>query len=553
MQSTSSKTSSFRPLPFFTKCVEVFREKYNKGLPKWVLSFDGPLKAFGVNETCTQLLSESMGLLWQRWAKKLLTEGLGTMCVPQIYFEAGKPVMKFVLFLSRPKEALRMGRSHVSKDIELGQVESKHVVNVADVEVWKTQRRHMVDAFLPSGPLSDFVPTLATMADQMVENWHVELLHKKHTQEQDVLDVREWMHHTALGMFVACMMGDDRAFGPELEHPLALDVDLYAEYEDDIQFADTTPKNSLPARSLFNLEGLGLSLSAEEQQARFIKAMGYVGKLVNRGEERQENGQVIGPLMERIIPLKQDEKIANTLATLVAGHDTTAYTMQFVLMELARNPQMQRRVRTECTTILNDIQAKGDVLTYSDLPRFELLTKCIAETLRMWNVAGIVFPRVTSYDDQLIGMDNKTMVDIPKGTKFTFWYYGQHHSKALWGEDVMDWNPDREWHPRELMKSTDKNDSDWNTAQTPCTERFHPFSIPTRDCLGKGFAMTEMRILLPRVICNFNIDMPQNSELVGVKPEVTNDVFANWTRKIGGPAQPHQLRLKITPLNQAKM
>ena len=53
----------------------------------------------------------------------------------------------------------------------------------------------------------------------------------------------------------------------------------------------------------------------------------------------------------------------------------------------------------------------------------------------------------------------------------------------------MDWNPDREWHPRELMKSTDKNDSDWNTAQTPCTERFHPFSIPTRDCLGKGFAM----------------------------------------------------------------
>ena len=70
---------------------------------------------------------------------------------------------------------------------------------------------------------------------------------------------------------------------------------LLPEYEDDIQFADTTPKNSLPARSLFNLEGLGLSLSAEEQQARFIKAMGYVGKLVNRGEERQENGQVIGP------------------------------------------------------------------------------------------------------------------------------------------------------------------------------------------------------------------------------------------------------------------
>lgn len=225
---------------------------------------------------------------------------------------------------------------------------------------------------------------------------------------------------------------------------------------------DTSPLHSLPARSIFNLEGLGTPLTLEEQQAKFRKALGYVGKLLTRGEERQEAGLSVGPLMLRLLELEQDEKIANTLATLVAGHDTTAYTMQFTLMELARNKKIQHRVRLECVNILNEIdREEGRSLEYSDLPRFELLTKCICETLRMWNVAGIVFPRVTSFDDQLLSSDGKKMIDIPKGTKFTFWYYGQHHSEELWGKDAMTWNPDREWHPHELQKSNIPNDPLW--------------------------------------------------------------------------------------------
>jgi cytochrome P450 len=255
--------------------------------------------------------------------------------------------------------------------------------------------------------------------------------------------------------------------------------------------------------------------------------------------------------MERLLELEQDEKIANTLATLVAGHDTTAYTMQFTLMELARNKPVQRRVRSECVHILDEIERDGRSLSYSDLPRFELLTKCICETLRMWNVAGIVFPRVTSFEDKILSSDGTTMVNIPKGTKFTFWYYGQHHSQELWGSDAMTWNPDREWRPHELQKSEVPNDSLWSTARTPLSERFHPFSVPTRDCMGKGFAMSEMRILLSRVLLNFEINIPAGSELESVKPEAGNVVYANWTRNIGGPTQPHSLVLKITPVASA--
>jgi len=268
----------------------------------------------------------------------------------------------------------------------------------------------------------------------MCQRWRTEL----RSTTDNMLDVRAWMHHTALAMFVACMMGDDRAFSPVVEDPLALHIEMYADYEDDKDFIDTTPINSLPARSVFNLESTGKPSSPDVMQAKFMKALGYVGKLTNRGEERQEEGKVVGPLMERIMVLEQEEKISNTLATLVAGHDTTAYTMQFCLMELARHQDMQQRVRDECTSILDAIDQEGRSLSYSDMSRFELLTKCLSETLRMWNVASIVFPRITSFDDALIGKDG-TMAKIPSGTKFTFWYYGQHHSKEcrLWGAQEL--------------------------------------------------------------------------------------------------------------------
>ena len=62
------------------------------------------------------------------------------------------------------------------------------------------------------------------------------------------------MHHTALAMFINCMMGDDRAYSKPYTKPEAADVNMFARYEDDLEFADTTPVNSIAPRSVFNLE-----------------------------------------------------------------------------------------------------------------------------------------------------------------------------------------------------------------------------------------------------------------------------------------------------------
>merc|ERR1719221_121298 len=280
--------------------------------------------------------------------------------------------------------------------------------------------------------------------------------------------------------------------------------------------------------------------------------MAFASKLLGRAKAREQAGGRGGPLIDRLRAIEDPQKrMQNMFATLIAGHDTTAYTMQFCLLELARHPELQKRVREECRRIRDEVDARGTPLTYDDLPRYELLTRCIMETLRLWNVAPVVFPRDTLTDDRFKGSGGED-VQLPAGTKFTFWYYGHHHSGSLWGPDAMEWNPDRTWQHPELQRGG--ADGSKPSARTPCSERFHPFSVPRRDCLGKGFALTEMRILLPRIIANFHVEIPEVEQTLGsVLPSLDNSTFRSWARNIGVPAQPHSLCLKVSPLATSKL
>ena len=525
-----------------TQAAEAFVQKYTNEVPSWVLRFAGPFRDLGVEGTMKEYLNDSVTVNWQRWAERYLINGLGTMVIVSLYFINELPTCDFLLVLSRPHEILRFGQFHVSKDAQLSPFVSKHVVNTPDVAMWRQQRRHFMDAFLPLGPLTAAVPKLISMADVVCTKWLGSVSKGGHA----VVDVRSWMHHTALAMFINCMMGDDRAFGKSS----AVSTHRVAGYGDSLDFAETTPSNSVTPRSVLNLEGIGRSMTTAEQEVRFTTILGFTDKLFKRAEERKEKGHIVGPLMERLMELEDPEvKFQNAIATLIAGHDTTAFTMQFCLMELARHPDIQMRVRKEAIAVFSEIKNKKRSLSYSDLPKFSFMTKCIYETLRLWNVAATVFPRVTSSKEDIEGSDGK-MVRIPNNTKFTFWYYGQHHSKQLWGDDVMAFNPDRSWHPAELQISQNTSNPFQGTAMTPSTERFHPFSVPSRDCLGKNFALAEMRILLPAIVAAFHVEIPEDSELKHVQPTWRNSVYSSWSRNIGGPTQPHALYLKITPVNR---
>ena len=80
--------------------------------------------------------------------------------------------------------------------------------------------------------------------------------------------------------------------------------------------------------------------------------------------------------------------MATAVVLLVAGYDTTGTTLAFACYQLAKNPEIQERLREEVEEV-----SGGDIneeITYEDLHNMTYLDQIICETLRFYNPAGIL-------------------------------------------------------------------------------------------------------------------------------------------------------------------
>jgi cytochrome P450 len=96
---------------------------------------------------------------------------------------------------------------------------------------------------------------------------------------------------------------------------------------------------------------------------------------------------------------------ADVITFLVAGHDTTAYTLSWILIEVARHPIVLTKLQQE----LDDIVRNGFGFTPSTLGNLEYLNMVIKEGMRLWPVAAL-----GSIREPLVDIAYKGKV-IPKG------------------------------------------------------------------------------------------------------------------------------------------
>ena len=92
---------------------------------------------------------------------------------------------------------------------------------------------------------------------------------------------------------------------------------------------------------------------------------------------------------------------------------------------------------------------------------------------------------------------------LKKGTYIIFDQYGKHHSKLLWGDDCMEFNPDRNFRDDEIWGGESFR------AFNPSSGRYHPFQYAPRDCLGKNFAHMEMRTILANIFHRFKFELSE--------------------------------------------
>ncbi|XP_048486403.1 cytochrome P450 4C1 isoform X1 [Plutella xylostella] len=176
--------------------------------------------------------------------------------------------------------------------------------------------------------------------------------------------------------------------------------------------------------------------------------------------------------------LTERELLDELNTMIVAGHDTVATELVFILILLGSFPEVQERVYEEIQSVFDCTDR--DVTKY-DLPRLVYLEAVIKEVMRLYPVASIIARDA----DKDVNIDNHT---IPAGSSIILLVWGINRSKA-WGEDAEQFKPERWLDPCTL----------------PDNPAFATFSNGSRMCLGKMFAYNSMKTTLVHVLRRFKV------------------------------------------------
>lgn len=227
--------------------------------------------------------------------------------------------------------------------------------------------------------------------------------------------------------------------------------------------------------------------------------------------------------------LTRDEIVGNTFVLQLAGHETTANTIQFTMLYLACYPAAQRKIQEE----LDAMFAGSDPDTWDHYQHTNLL---LASTLgaAMYETLRLIPPvpeiPKTTLEDQPLVMDGVEYI-VPKGTVISVGaaaaqinprYWPTEPSKRREGEDdLLDFVPDR-WYraSRDEYSDDEKSgvDSDElskdkagpTTAAAlyrPIRGSYLPFSDGSRSCMGRRFAQTEVVAALAVIYREYSVEL----------------------------------------------
>jgi len=221
-------------------------------------------------------------------------------------------------------------------------------------------------------------------------------------------------------------------------------------------------------------------------------------------EKRSEiaSGVVKKDLVTLLIQAKDEESTEGmdreqirdeAVTLLLAGHETTGHTLTWILYFLSRYPEVQAKMRAEVDAILGKRLPTPDEL-------FELpyLSQVIDETLR-------IFPPVWAFTRKSVEADEIRGKAIPPGSiLFLCPYLTQRHAD-FW-KSPAEFNPD---HFEGGIPEKNKN-------------AYFPFGMGPRQCIGKHFALMEVRMVLSQFLQRFEVvPDPQRSGDATPNPQVT--------------------------------
>jgi cytochrome P450 family 110 len=178
------------------------------------------------------------------------------------------------------------------------------------------------------------------------------------------------------------------------------------------------------------------------------------------------------------------------MTLLVTGHETTATALTWALYWIHKLPAVRKKLLTE----LQALDGPPDPYVVIRLP---YLNAVCSETLRIYPVGILTFPRVTRSRLELTG------ISLEPGTTVVGCIYLTHHREDIYPD------PD-EFRPERFLE------------RRYSPYEYLPFGGGVRRCIGMAFAQFEMKLVITGILSCFELALADSRRVRPVRRGLTS-------------------------------
>lgn len=189
------------------------------------------------------------------------------------------------------------------------------------------------------------------------------------------------------------------------------------------------------------------------------------------------------------------------------GHETTALAISSTLLMLAMHQDVQEKVIDEMRNLFD---TKDEDVSTELLTELIYLEMVIKENLRLLPILTFM-GRLAEKDIQL------NSIKIPAGSNIIINMFKVHRNPLYWGDDAHLFNPER-FAPEKITKIH--------------PYAFIPFANGPRICIGKRYAMNNIKIVLCHFLRNFKVTTNLKYEELEFRNNITMRVAQGYMIKL---------------------
>ncbi|KAJ2804538.1 hypothetical protein H4R21_001604 [Coemansia helicoidea] len=201
------------------------------------------------------------------------------------------------------------------------------------------------------------------------------------------------------------------------------------------------------------------------------------------------SGKVLDERGKPVTPLTREQLRSNIALFYVAGYDTTANSLSYVMLELARFPEIQQKARDIVIGVLGD--CKDAYPTDDQIKELGYIDLIVKETLRRNSILAEIRRRLAAP----VQLGPYT---LPKGAVVSVDTWSMHY------------NPDYFPEPERFLPERFADDKSAELKST-APFAFSPFSNGSRQCIGMRFSLVEQRVAISLLLLRFEWTLPEDS------------------------------------------